>query len=69
MVCGWNIIGLTLFTQLFTIIGLQQRSHINGRDTALPSVFAFLVGKRTEPECYRIIRSQKCSASKNHELF
>lgn len=36
----------TIFTQLFTIIGIRQRNHTHGEDTPLPFVYAFLEGKQ-----------------------
>lgn len=38
-------VNLTIFTQLFAVMGLRQRNHKNGEDTALPYVYAFLSGK------------------------
>ena len=38
----------TIFTQLFTIIGLHKRNHPRGEDTPLPYVYALLEGKHED---------------------
>ena len=38
----------TLFTQLFTVIGLRKRNHLQGKDTPLPYVYALLEGKHQD---------------------
>ena len=48
----------TIFTQLFTVIGLRRRNHAEGEDTPLPYVYAFLEGK-TEAEYAEVLRAVK----------
>lgn len=38
----------TIFTQVFTILGVRKRSATNGEEVPLPFVYAFLTGKTTD---------------------
>jgi len=55
----------TIFTQLFTVIGLRQRNHPEGEDTLLPFVYALLEGNH-EKEYVRVLEPVKDAVARYH---